>query len=579
MFESIRTGRIKWFAVLVAISMAIFVVRLFYLQVIRHDYYAMQANAEQMKQWNLPAVRGEIYSFDNGQPTKLVLNETVYTVWVDPKVVTEPGKVISVLKKVAGGNVVDNFEGLLDKKDTRYQVLAKKVSDQQAAMIKKERIYGLGFERGVQRVYPEGQLGSQILGFVNAAGEGQYGIEEGMNSQLTGTDGLLKSVKDVRDVPLTIGNENVMQPAKNGQNLVLSIDRSVQAYTEKALADGLQRTGAKTGSVIVMDPRDGHVMAMASLPTYDPSKLGEVTDVAAFNNNTISRPYEPGSDIKTFTVAMGLDTGTIQPSSTYVNTDYIQVNDRVIANALKGHTGTITMQDALNYSLNTGMVTIMQRLGDGSNITLGARQKTYDYFHDRLRLGQLTGIELAHESAGTVHSPDDPEGNAVRYSNMAFGQGMDVTMLQVAAGFCAIVNGGTYFKPSVVEGSIENGIFTRAAARGVYSNILSPTSSQTAREMVHIARTGFHKNIDTPGYYIGGKTGTSQTIQNGQYVNNETIATYLGFGGSIDEASRYVIMVEVAGPGMNLEGAVHAMPIFTDISNWMLKYLKLQPKG
>ncbi len=577
MFESIRTGRIKWFAVLVAISMAIFVVRLFYLQVIRHDYYAMQANAEQMKQWNLPAVRGEIYSFDNGQPTKLVLNETVYTVWVDPKVVTEPGKVISVLKKVAGGNVVDNFEGLLDKKDTRYQVLAKKVSDQQAAMIKKERIYGLGFERGVQRVYPEGQLGSQILGFVNAAGEGQYGIEEGMNSQLTGTDGLLKSVKDVRDVPLTIGNENVMQPAKNGQNLVLSIDRSVQAYTEKALADGLQRTGAKTGSVIVMDPRDGHVMAMASLPTYDPSKLGEVTDVAAFNNNTISRPYEPGSDIKTFTVAMGLDTGTIQPSSTYVNTDYIQVNDRVIANALKGHTGTITMQDALNYSLNTGMVTIMQRLGDGSNITLGARQKTYDYFHDRLRLGQLTGIELAHESAGTVHSPDDPEGNAVRYSNMAFGQGMDVTMVQVAAAFSGLINGGTYYQPTVIAGTIsDEGNYKKSDPTVVKTGIINATTSDTMRDMIVQARRAFYASNDKPGYQIGGKTGTSQAIKDGKYVFNETIGTYLGFGG--ETVPRYVIMVEISSDGMALEGGKHAMPIFTDISNWMIDYLQLQPR-
>jgi cell division protein FtsI (penicillin-binding protein 3) len=579
MFQSFRTHRIRFLAIAIAVCMMLFVARLLYLQVIRHDYYAMQANSEQMRQWKLPAVRGEIYSLDNGTPRKLVLNETVYTVWADPKVVTNPDKVVTVLQKIAGGNVRKDIASLLQKKDTRYQILATKISTKQAQMIKQEKLYGLGFERGEQRVYPEGQLGSQVLGFVNGEGKGQYGLEEGLDTRLQGTDGMLKTVADVRDVPLTLGKDNITVPAKNGENIVMSIDRSVQAYVEKALADGLSRTGAKTGSVVVMDPRSGQVMAMANMPTYDPRKLSEVSDVAAFNNDTISMPYEAGSDIKTFTVAMGLDTGVIQPNSTYVNTDYIQVDDRTIANALKGHTGTITMQDALNYSLNTGMVTIVQRLGNGSQITDKSRSTMYEYFHDRLRLGQLTGIELAHESAGTVIPPTSAEGNAVRYSNMSFGQGMDVTMLQVSAGFCAIVNGGTYYQPTIVAGTMQDGVYKQTNASKSYPHVISTEASSQAREMVHRARTDFHKNIDTIGYYIGGKTGTSQTLRNGQYVSNETIATYLGFGGAIDEPSRYVIMVEVAGPGMNLEGNIHAMPIFTDISNWLLRYLQLSPKG
>ncbi len=572
--------RIHFLAISILAIMAIFVLRLFYLQVIRHDYYAMLASSEQMRQWTLPAVRGEIYVLDNNEPVKLVLNETVYTVWADPKVVTEPGKIISVLKQVAGGNVRSNFESLLDKKDSRYQILATKVSTKQAQLIKKEKLYGLGFSRGEQRVYPEGPLASQVLGFVNSEGQGQYGIEAALNDRLKGQNGLLKSVTDIRDVPLTLGKENVNIPAKNGEGIVLTIDRSIQAYTEKALVDGLQRINPRaTGSVVVMNPQNGQVLAMANMPTYDPSKLSDVNDVARFNNNTISHPYEPGSDIKTFTVATGVDTGVIGPDSTYFNTDSIQVDDSVINNALKGHTGTITMQDALNYSLNTGMVTIAQRLGGGNQINSQSRSRMYEYFHDRLRLGQPTNIELAGESSGTVIPPTSDEGNAVRYSNMSFGQGMDVTMLQVSAGFCAIINGGNYYQPTVLMGTISNGRVIKAPPRATYPGVLRAESSATTREMVHIARTGFHKNIDTPGYYIGGKTGTSQTLRNGKYVNDETIATYLGFGGAIGEPSQYVIMVEVAGPGLNLEGAVHAMPIFTDISNWMLSYMKLQPKG
>ena len=572
-------NRTYWLAVMTVAIMGVFVLRLFYLQVIRHDYYSTLASAEQMKQWVLPAERGEIYAMNGDEPVKLVLNETIYTVWADPKVVEEPGKVISTLKRVAGGNVLDDFEKLLDKKDTRYQVLAKGISSQQAQMIKKEKIYGIGFERGDRRVYPEGQLAAQTLGFVNSEGEGRYGVEAGLNDRLTGKDGLLNTVVDVRDVPLTIGKDNVSISAKNGEDLVLTIDRNIQAYAEKALAKGIEKTGAKQASALIMDPRSGKVLAMANIPTYDPSKLDNVRDVAAFNNNTVSNPYEPGSDIKAFTVAIGIDRGVITPQSTYNNTDYIKVDDRTISNAVKGETGIIDMQHALNLSLNTGMVTIAQRLGNGSYITKEARNVMYEYLHNRLGLGELTGIEVANEASGTVISPDGVQGNAVRYSNMAFGQGMDVTMIQVTSAFSALVNGGSYYHPTVVAGTMNEDEFVAAPERDPSRSVIKPSTSSDVSEMVHQARNYMFSDADSPGYYIGGKTGTSQTLRDGKYVNNETIGTYLGFGGEKDQPTSYVIMIEVSGEGMNLEGGKHALPIFTDISNWMLQYLKLQPKG
>jgi len=565
-------------AVLLIGIMIVFVVRLFYLQVIKHDDYVAQAAAEQIKPLTIPAKRGLIYAMDGDTPVQLVMNQTVYTLFADPATVSNPGKVLEVIRKVAGGNLRPNLETLLAKKGTRYQILGTKLTRQQAEMIKKESLTGIGFQEMSQRVYPEGSLAAQTLGFVNAEGNGQYGIEEQMNGALTGHDGLLKSVTDVSGVPLTIGNQNINKPAQNGQNVVLTLDRNVQAYTEKALAAGLERSHATNGSVIVMDPQTGKIMAMANLPTYNPSEFTKVQDAAAFNNAVISTPYEPGSDIKTFTVATGLDKGVIQPDSTYVNTDSIKVEDRTISNATKGQTGTITMQTALNYSLNTGMVTIAQRLGDGTSITTGARNTMYDYFHNRFRFGQLTGIEVAGEQAGTVWSPDTQQGNAVRYSNMAFGQGMDLTMIQVASAFGSLVNGGTYYQPTVVEGAIDdNGNFQKAAPRQKYDSVISGASSAKIHTMIHDARAAFYAKNDRAGYDIGGKTGTSQTIENGKYVDNQTIGTYLGYGG--DSAPRYVIMVEVSGKGLNLQGNKDAMPIFTDISNWLVDYLKLQPKG
>ena len=558
--------------------MAVFVVRLFYLQIIKHDDYLAQAAAEQIKPLTIPAKRGLIYAMDGETPIQLVMNQTVYTLFVDPATVSEPQKVLETVRKVAGGNLRPNIEKLIDRKDTRYQILGTKLTRQQAELIKKEKLTGVGFQEMSQRVYPEGGLAAQTLGFVNAEGKGQYGVEESLNDRLVGHDGLLKSVTDVSGVPLTIGNQNINKPAMNGENIVLTIDRNVQGYAEKALAKGMQNSKATNGSVVVIDPQSGKVMAMANLPSYKPAEYTKVMDAAAFNNEVVNTPYEPGSDIKTFTMAMGLDKGAIEPDSTYVNTDSIKVEDRTISNATKGQTGTITMQTALNYSLNTGVVTVAQRLGDGKSINNTARNTMYDYFHNRFAFGKKTGIEVAGEQEGTVISPDEQEGNAVRYSNMAFGQGMDLTMIQVASAFNVLVNGGTYYQPTVVNGTIDGGgNFTPAEKKPSRSNLISPQTADKIHDMVHKARATFYAKQDRPGYDVGGKTGTSQTIKNGKYVDNETIATYLGYGG--DTKARYVIMVEVSGKGLNLQGNKDAMPIFTDLSNWMIDYLKLEPRG
>ena len=573
----IHGSRSRILAGLCVIIMSVFIVRLFYIQVIQHDRYTSLADQEQLKRLVIPAKRGELYAMDGNSQVKLVLNETVYTVFVDPVMATEPKKIVDIVRRVAGGNARSDLDKLVAKEDTRYQILATKVTRKQAELMKKEDLKGLGFQETSQRVYPEAQLAAQTLGFVNSEGNGQYGVEDALNDRLNGKDGLLETVTDVGDVPLSVGDRNINQPAKDGDNIVLTIDRNIQAYTEKALADGLARTGAKNGSVIVMDPQTGKVMAMANLPTYNPAEYNKVTDPRAFNNGIVTTPYEAGSVFKTFTVATGLDKGVIEPNSTYVNTDYIKVEDRTIANALKGHTGTITIQDALNYSLNTGMVTIAQRLGDGSKITKSARDTIYKYYHERFGLGTITGIQVSGEAAGRIISPDEQEGNAVRYSNMVFGQGLDITMIQVATGFSALVNGGTYHYPTLIEGVMKDGKMVPETPRASRSGVVSKATSDKLRQMTYTARQSLPSG-DREGYYIGGKTGTSQTIENGRYVLNETIATYLGHGGS-DALSKYVIMVQVSGKGMNLEGGLHAKPIFTDISNWLLDYLKLQPKG
>lgn len=581
--ELIHGSRSRILAGIVLAIATVFVIRLFYLQVMQHAHYVELAQVEQVKKERLPAKRGEIYALSGENPVKLVLNETVYTVFVDPALIIESDeatKVAQVMREIAGGNLRDHFEDLLVKKDSRYQIIATRVTRAQAEKIKAKDLSGVGFQAVSQRVYPEGQLAAQVLGFVNAEGQGNYGIEGYMNDELKGVDGRLETVTDVSDVPLTIGDRNIRKPAQDGKNLVMSIDRNIQSKVEQALAAGLARSRATDASVVVMDPMSGRVMAMANLPTYNPAQYYTVTDGAVFNNGAVSAPYEPGSDVKTYTMATAIDQNVATAQDTYNNTDYIKVDDRTITNATKGHTGIISFQTALTWSLNTGFVTLAQRLGNGHEITRAARDTMYEYFHDRLGLGQLTGIELANEQKGIIISPDAADGNAVRYSNMAFGQGLDATLIQVISGFSAIINGGNYYKPTILDGEIlKDGTYRKhEAPKPVKVGVVKPTTSSQIKEMTHVARSTF-RGIDKPGYYVGGKTGTSQVIKNGVYADDETIATYLGYGGSDIDHPEYVIMVSIHGDHRVLGGSADAMPIFTDISNWMLEYLKIQPKG
>ncbi len=556
----------------------IFVLRLFYLQIIRHDYYVALADSEQRKSLIIPAKRGLIYGMDGNHPIPLVMNQGVYTVFADPQVVTDEDAVVKAIKEVAGGNARNNLKEMLQDKKSRYKIMATKLTYTQAQKLKEKKLAGIGFQEESQRVYPEGALASQVLGFVNAEGKGNYGVEAAMNDELQGQDGRLRTVTDVRDVPLTIGDENINIPAKNGDDIVLTIDRNVQSHAEEALKNGLEKAGATNGSVIVMNPNNGHVYAMANYPSYNPAEFWQVTDASDFNNAVISAPYEPASVIKSFTMATGIDKGVITPQSTYHNTDSIKVEDITVHNAFLGLTGNITMQDVLNNSLNTGTVTIAQRLGDGANINRQARDTLYDYFYNRFGLGHTTGIELANESAGMVISPEEDEGNAVRYSNMTFGQGLNVTMVQVAAGFSSLVNGGDYYKPTIVAGVLE-GDTVKVAESNPLRRTVSGDTSNNMRAMLLDARrsVSYMKQADKPGYDIGGKTGTAETLRNGRYIKTETVGTYIGFGGA--ETPEYVIMVQVSAPNRNLEGGVHASPIFTDISNWMIDYLRIPPKG
>ena len=572
--------------IVVVIIGLVLVGRMFYLQVIKSSHYNALAVAEHQKKFTIPATRGTLYFRDGEDVVPAVLNTSTYTLFGDPKIVTN---VDLVAQRLSATLQLDKqkTKQLLSDKSSSYEVLAKRLSKEQVDELFKNKkdLLGLNVTPIPQRVYPEGQLGAQALGFVNDEGQGQYGIESALNGKLAGQEGQLKAITDVNGVPLSLDDAtNVAKAPKNGENMVLTIDRNIQAKAEEALANGLKRANATKGSVVVIDPNTGAIKAMANLPTYDPAQYFDVGDDAyqRFQNRVVSSAYEAGSVMKTLTMATGLNEGVITKDSTFQNKGSIKVGDATIKNVEQDVNGTRSMTDVLKFSLNTGVVHILSQLGGGS-INAQARESFYNYYTQKYGFGSTTGVEQSGEVEGTIFGPNSEQGNNVRYSNMAFGQGLNVTMIQTVSAFSSVINGGNYFQPHLVEGTLtDSEEVNTESPTPKRTAVVNPETSETVRTMIRTAlnESSAVASFVRPGYNVGGKTGTSQTIDGatGKYTEDRTIGSYLGFGG--DEAPRYVIMVRVDDPNIgagSYAGSAAAAPIFGDISNWLLDYYNIKP--
>lgn len=561
------------------------VARLFYIQIIQHDFYVAKASDEHVHENVIEAVRGKIYAMDGSEIVPIVLNETVYTVIFDPMIVNEE-KSKKIFEKYAKDNLVAEWEDVFADKNRRYYVVAKGVKYEDAKKIVDELIekdvVGITFDKKTKRVYPEGQMASGLLGFVNEDGDGQYGVEGSFDKELSGIDGSLKAVRDVNGVVLSIGDENIETPAVDGEDVVLTIDRNIQTRVEGILNGYVEKTAATNASAIVMDPRTGKVLAMANVPTYDPANYAEVEDANLFRNSIVDEPYEAASVCKTFTFATAIDLGVMNANTTFYNSDAYTVDGLTLGNAYKGVIGTLTMQQAFNYSLNTGSSTALQLISGGNEINEFGREKLYGYLQ-KFGLGKKTGIEL-YESPGFVPSPNEYDWTMnFTYANMTFGQAMNLTMAQIATAFSAIINDGYYHAPTILAGKMVDGKFVEEKREEKTEQVVSSSTSEQMRAMIYGTRSTQRNNgIDRPGYYIGGKTGTGQVVlEDGSYSEataaGETIGGYIGFGGAEGELPEYVVMIKLWGKGQHIGGEM-VIPVFNDISNYLIDYLKIRPK-
>ena len=562
-------------------AMGVIVVRLFFIQIVQHDEWVEKAAAQQTLSNVLPAKRGEIYMMDGSEPVAVVMNTTVYTVIVDPMLANDE-MAEKELTEILGDKRTAEWSDVFADRTRRYYIVGKNVERKAAEKIAELDMTGVWLQSNTKRVYPEGELAAGVLGFVNADGVGQYGIEGAMNEELSGTDGLMKTVKDINNVALSIGDDNIKIPAQNGENIVLTIDKTLQYNVEKILEKKSGELGFKNMSAVVMDPNTGKVLAMANYPSYDPGNYGNVESAAAYVNHVVEDPFEPASVCKTFTFAAATELGVMTADKTFTNYGEVTIDGWPIRNAEQGANllGTQTMQTAFNYSLNTGSTQALRWMGGSeTEITDAAREKLYDYYYNHFGLGHYTGIEL-YESPGYLVEPHaDMYGLASLYANMTFGQNMQATMIQVASAISSVVNGGKYYTPTIVAGKMVNGEFIAEEKREAARQTISEETSAAMRQMLYNTRSMWRINgTDPEGYYVGGKTGTAQVIKDGAYSMDETQATYVGVGGTEGELPQYVIMVRVWEEGKLAGGQEHALPVFNELKNYVQNYLRVQPK-
>jgi stage V sporulation protein D (sporulation-specific penicillin-binding protein) len=572
-----------WYGMLAFIVM-LFGVRLFYVQVIRYDHYKNAALSDQLKQYQIPASRGIIEAYDSGQIVPIVLNQKLYTLYADPPFIKTPGKFASKIASIIGGNA-NTYESLMKVPNTQYSVLAKKLTEAQSNEILALNYPGIGTVEQDYRIYPQGSLASQVLGFVNNDGVGEYGIEQALNPELSGTPGQVKAVTDVNGVPLAATKGNVEIAPKNGSNVVLTLNMSMQSQMEQILQQQYQSTKSQGINALIINPNTGQIDAMANYPTYNPSDYQDVSNAALFQNGTVTNAIEPGSSMKTLTTSAALDQGVITPNESFYDPAHWLVDGFNITDIEQdGGAREQNIASILALSLNTGATWELMQMGGGQ-----IDQKGIDawnkYMVNRFRLGQPTGIEQGYESAGYV-PPANLSSPSIdlTYAETSFGQGVQVTALQLGAALSSVLNGGTYYKPTLVSQTINpDGSVKVNEPKIVERNtVSSKISSEIEPLMENVVTTYLHEGFSymsfSPDYIVGGKTGTAQIAQpGGGYYANKYNGTYVGFVGG--DKVQYVIVVFNNEPNVaGYAGSEAGQPVFAARAHMLINEGDVTPK-
>lgn len=561
-------SRIDGLRVFFVLLGAVIVTRLFTVQIMHNDYYEALAFDNHKLFEEIFPERGQIFvqdKYSDSGTYAIATNKTLAEVHAEPVHITDPQATAEALAPFLNIPKEDLLKQL-DKPGDPDEILKRRVPEEVVDAIEELQLTGIKFRQEQWRYYPEGRYAAHITGYFGYSDEdrkGQYGLEGYFNEELTGAAGFLDGEKDALGRFLTIG-DSFVEPAQDGQDFVLTIDKNVQFYACERLAEGVEAYGAKGGTVIVMHPDTGAILAMCNAPTYDPNVYNEVESIDVFTNAAISKVYEPGSVMKAITLAAGLDRGLISADSTYVDTGEVKIGKYSIHNSDNKAHGTQTMTEVLTKSLNTGSIHVQQLLGN----------EGYYQYLDNFGFSEPTGIELSGEQVGDISSVAQLKD--IYSATASYGQGITVTPLQLLTAYAAIANGGNLMKPYIVEKQIlPNGEEVVTQPKVVRQVISSSTSNVLSAMLVNVIDEGHSHTASVPGYFMGGKTGTAQVAVSGSYDPNLHNDTFVGYGPIEDP--QFIMLTHFEEPANKPWADSTAAPTWGVIAQFLVNYYQIPP--
>lgn len=550
--------RIQFLGGLAIVLMAILGYRLFQKQVLEHANYLALADNQYMVKQDVPATRGNIY-FSDTFPA--ATNRRLYQILVVPRYIKDKEVAARELASLLDQKEEDIFSTINNDK---YYIppLKNKLTEEQGQQIADLKIKGVTVMPESVRVYPEGQLASQVLGFVDAAGDGHYGLEGYYNDQLKGIGGQVYGEKDTQGNILdAISQTNV----RDGSDFTLTLNREVQYQVEQILASSVEKYQADAGSIIACDIKTGAILAMANFPTYNTNDFNKVTDQALFNNAAVTSNWEPGSVFKPLVMAAGINENKVQPDTENVFPSFVTVNGYEIHTSTRKAYGRETMTQVLENSDNVAMVWVSELLG---------KESMSKYLKD-FGFGRKSGIELANESPGEL--ADVKKWSDVQRANISFGQGIATTPLQILMATAAIANGGKLMQPYIVSKSTDfTGKESVTQPKVVTSVVTADTAKKVNDMMVSVVVNGHGKKAQVEGYQIAGKTGTAQVPKpGGGYYEDRHVGSFAGFLPANDP--KFAIIVKLDNP-KNVDWAESsAAPTFGEVAKFLLNYMSIPP--
>jgi cell division protein FtsI/penicillin-binding protein 2 len=524
------------------------------LTVINHASYSARAEGQQVDSVKVPAPRGAIL---DRYGNEIAVSTDAADVSATPYLVDDVPEAARKLAPLLG-QTPDQIAAKLADRKSGFVYLARSVPGSAVAKLAELKIDGIDTVPTSKRFYPSKSMAAQVVGFVGTEGKGLSGLEYRWEKKLHGVDGERRVLKDGQGDAISSVDEAKVKP---GEDIELTLDSQLQLQTERVLGNVAEKYSPKGASAIVMDPRDGSILAMANYPTFDLNNPTRVTP-DEMQNRAVGFNYEPGSTFKAVTVSGALSDGKVTPSTVFDLPVNLQVEDRTISDAEERGPLALPVSQIIAQSSNVGTVKISQTMKDAA----------FDGWVHRFGFGQPTGVDLAGEERGLVLGHKQYSG--VSKANFAIGQGLDVTPIQMASAFAAIANGGTLRPPHIVE-SIGGVKPERAAGERVISSRVA-SQVRTMLEGV-LGPGGTASEAAIPGYSLAGKTGTAQVYdaQLGAYSESKYVASFIGFAPARDP--RLLVSVVVDQPQGEIYGGKVAAPAFQEILNFALPYLKIPP--